>query len=273
MPGSDCDLARRLRSTEAVRWIYQPPRPWPGLGIYNAGQDHFTRASAWHDVAITQSRSRHPGRGWKRPSDCRRLRARRTAPVLCACTTGATDPTRSRRRARLPKSPTSLVLESSRVMRRCAFQILRWGRSTPFGSCSNNSTSPWAPNVRAFFEWKVTLGFSDIIALICPSARLWGSPINRVRMPAEYCAGLLTHAEGRAVFRDQLGEWIKLSPTPPHQAIWVWETCKDLAQRFEEWEDEALANSQVNQNIYFRDIVHYLWGLTRDILSIPKASP
>ncbi len=43
-------------------------------------------------------------------------------------------------------------------------------------------------DVRNFFKWGVTFGFSDLVALICPSALLWGSHINRARMPSRYCA-------------------------------------------------------------------------------------
>ncbi|KAI9883975.1 MAG: hypothetical protein M1823_004253 [Watsoniomyces obsoletus] len=114
-------------------------------------------------------------------------------------------------------------------------------------------------DIRNFFSWDVTFGFSDLIAIICPIARLAGSNINRIRMPARYCAGLLAHDVGRVVFRHKLHALLTVLPNPPPQAVRVLQICNKLARDHPECEDEARANAQRNRLTGFRDVVHNLW--------------
>ncbi|KAL9603554.1 MAG: hypothetical protein Q9219_001057 [cf. Caloplaca sp. 3 TL-2023] len=114
---------------------------------------------------------------------------------------------------------------------------------------------------------KTLFGFSDIIPLAAPMLRNRGSTVVRLPIPAEYTTGLLTHKEGFIIFRHRLNAFIASpqytgSPTSPVPAeiVWVREKYHALMQRFREWEDEVLANKQINnRSMAFLDACHDAW--------------
>ena len=98
-------------------------------------------------------------------------------------------------------------------------------------------------------------GFSDIIPLA--SAMLRGfdpqNTIARLPIPAEHTAGLLTHQEGFVIFRHRLDDFIaapQYTVTPalpvPYMIEEVREMYHEMMRDFPEWEDEVLANKQIN---------------------------
>ena len=104
-------------------------------------------------------------------------------------------------------------------------------------------------------------GFSDIVALAAPMFRQRGSTVIRLPIPAQHVVGLLTHKEGFVVFRHRLRECVASTETPvPEMVVWVQNTYMDLMKRFLEWEDEILANSQINNRAMdFLDACHDAW--------------
>ncbi|KAG6999492.1 hypothetical protein G7Y79_00034g069150 [Physcia stellaris] len=104
-------------------------------------------------------------------------------------------------------------------------------------------------------------GFSDIIPLAAPMFRQRNSTIVRVPIPAQYTVGLLTHKEGFVVFRHRLAEHLASLETPPPPMLsWVQDQYLQLMRAWPEWEDEVLANSQINnRSLEFLDACHDAW--------------
>ncbi|KAL8998820.1 MAG: hypothetical protein Q9169_002158 [Polycauliona sp. 2 TL-2023] len=98
-------------------------------------------------------------------------------------------------------------------------------------------------------------GFSDIIPLAGAMLRGYDaqSTLARLPMPAEYTTGLLPHQEGFVIFRHRLDDFIASPqytvspalPVPP-MIIAVRDMYHEMMGVFPEWEDEVLANSQIN---------------------------
>ncbi|KAL9001621.1 MAG: hypothetical protein Q9188_005411 [Gyalolechia gomerana] len=117
------------------------------------------------------------------------------------------------------------------------------------------------------FAPKCFFGFSDIIPLAAPMLRHRNSTIIRLPIPAEYSTGLLTHKEGFVIFHHRLDELIASSQyteSPslpvPDMIVWVRTKYQDLMQEYPEWEDEVLANKQINnRSMEFLDSCHFAW--------------
>lgn len=133
----------------------------------------------------------------------------------------------------------------------------------PTGSASKKIRDNRHPS----FEPKCIFGFSDIIPLAAPMLRHRNSTIIRLPIPAEYSTGLLTHKEGFIIFRHRLDELIaspQYTESPnlpvPGMILWVHAKYYELMQAYPEWEDEVLANSQVNnRSMEFLDSCHDAW--------------
>ena len=110
-------------------------------------------------------------------------------------------------------------------------------------------------------EPDVTFGFSDIIPMAAPMLRLRGSRIIRVPVPSEYSVGLTCHKEGFVIFRHRLDEYItERNGAVSAQIRWVRDQYKALRTQHLEWEDEALANAQINErDLAFLEKVHTCW--------------
>ncbi|KAL8948201.1 MAG: hypothetical protein Q9222_005592 [Ikaeria aurantiellina] len=115
-------------------------------------------------------------------------------------------------------------------------------------------------------------GFSDLIPLAAPMLRERGSTITRLPIPAQYTTGLLSHKEGFVVFRHRLEEFMN-SPRYTKQPqkympAFVQEVKKVytyLMVKFPQWEDEALANKQMNNRPKdFLDQCHGAWEVCTD---------
>ncbi|KAL8933835.1 MAG: hypothetical protein Q9216_006194 [Gyalolechia sp. 2 TL-2023] len=117
------------------------------------------------------------------------------------------------------------------------------------------------------FAPKCFFGFSDIIPLAAPMLRHRDSTIIRLPIPAQYSTGLLTHKEGLVIFRHRLGELIaspQYTECPslpvPEMIVWVRAKYHELMQEYPEWEDEVLANKQINnRSMDFLDSCHDAW--------------
>ncbi|KAL8935877.1 MAG: hypothetical protein Q9211_004473 [Gyalolechia sp. 1 TL-2023] len=117
------------------------------------------------------------------------------------------------------------------------------------------------------FAPKCLFGFSDIIPLAAPMLRHRNSTVIRLPIPAEYSTGLITHTEGLVIFRRRLGELIaspQYTESPslplPEMIVWVRTKYDELMQQYPEWEDEVLANNQINhRSMEFLDSCHLAW--------------
>ncbi|KAL8845276.1 MAG: hypothetical protein Q9176_000446 [Flavoplaca citrina] len=98
-------------------------------------------------------------------------------------------------------------------------------------------------------------GFSDIIALAGAMLRGYksASTLTRLPIPAEHTTGLLSHTEGFVIFRHRLDDFIvspqyTVSPARPVPAmvLAVRDMYYEMMDSFPEWEDEVLANKQIN---------------------------
>lgn len=132
---------------------------------------------------------------------------------------------------------------------------------------TGTATKKIRDNRHPSFAPKCLFGFSDIIPLAAPMLRDYDSTIIRLPIPAEYTTGLLTHKEGFVVFSHRLDEFIT---SPPHtekpslpvppMMLQVQHMYRHLRKEFPEWEDEVLANSQVNnRSTEFLAACHSAW--------------
>ncbi|KAL8728159.1 MAG: hypothetical protein Q9181_005442 [Wetmoreana brouardii] len=120
---------------------------------------------------------------------------------------------------------------------------------------TGTATKKIRDNRHPSFAPKCLFGFSDIIPLALPTLRetLCNSTVIRLPVPAEYTTGLLTHKEGFVLFSHRLDEFIRSSqytesprlPVPP-MVLQVQHMYRCIQQDYPEWEDEVLANSQIN---------------------------
>ena len=132
---------------------------------------------------------------------------------------------------------------------------------------TGSATKKIRDNRHPSFAPKCLFGFSDIIPLAAPMLRQRSDTITRVPIPAEYTTGLLTHKEGFVIFSHRLTELIDSpqyieSPNLPVPVMLLWVRTKysELKQQFREWEDEVLANKQINnRSMEFLDACHTAW--------------
>ncbi|KAI4234910.1 MAG: hypothetical protein LQ349_003495 [Xanthoria aureola] len=105
------------------------------------------------------------------------------------------------------------------------------------------------------FATKSLFGFSDIIPLAGAMLRGYDpqSTIARLPLPAEYTTGLLSHQEGFVIFRHRLDDFIagpQFTVAParpvPGMVLAVRDMYHAMMDEFPEWEDEVLANQQIN---------------------------
>ncbi|KAI4136351.1 MAG: hypothetical protein L6R39_007825, partial [Caloplaca ligustica] len=132
---------------------------------------------------------------------------------------------------------------------------------------TGSATKKIRDNRHPSFAPKCLFGFSDIIPLAAPMLRQRSSTVIRLPIPAEYTVGLLTHKEGFVVFRHRLDEFIAASqytetpslPVPP-MMLWVRSKYLKLMSQYPEWEDEVLANKQINnRSMDFLSACHAAW--------------
>ncbi|KAI4118754.1 MAG: hypothetical protein LQ345_001273 [Seirophora villosa] len=185
-----------------------------------------------------------------------------------------------------PKVPNSLYI-SSPLVDKLFFGILpgydrlhlpdyRMGNITDVSTTmysldpTGSATKKIQDNRHPSFAPDCLFGFADIIPLAAPMLRQRGSTIIRLPIPAQYTVGLLTHKEGFVVFRHRLADFIAslqpatatddTSPPAPHMALWVRDKYRELMKRFPEWEDEVLANSQINnRSLEFLNACNAAW--------------
>ncbi|KAL8947870.1 MAG: hypothetical protein Q9183_007742, partial [Haloplaca sp. 2 TL-2023] len=127
---------------------------------------------------------------------------------------------------------------------------------------TGTATKKIRDNRHPSFAPKCLFGFSDISPLAAPFLHetmlqepKQSHPI-RLPIPAQYTTGLLSHKEGFVVFSHRLDAFINSSryirekniarlPVPPG-LLKVQYAYKHLQKTWQEWEDEVLANSQIN---------------------------
>lgn len=110
-------------------------------------------------------------------------------------------------------------------------------------------------------EPRCTFGFSDIISLSAPMLHTTGSSIIRLPVLTEYCVGLTSHQEGFVVFHNRLKEYMtETEHVISDQAKWVLQQYETLKAHYPEWENEGLANDQVNDRSQdFLNDSHACW--------------
>ena len=110
-------------------------------------------------------------------------------------------------------------------------------------------------------EPTVTFGFSDLIPMGTGMLRIRGSTVIRLPVPTEYCVGLTCHTEGFVVFHHRLMEYIaERKGGVDHQVKRILKLYEDLKAQHDEWENEDLANEQINdRSIVFLDKAHDGW--------------
>ncbi|KAL9021289.1 MAG: hypothetical protein Q9185_001494 [Variospora sp. 1 TL-2023] len=143
---------------------------------------------------------------------------------------------------------------------------------------TGSATKKIRDNRHPSFAPDCLFGFSDIIPLAAPMLRQYSSTIIRLPIPAQYTVGLLTHKEGFVVFRHRLNRFIA-SPRyvterkdtglyAPYIAFWVRDKYCELMEHFPEWEDEVLANKQINnRSMQFLDACNAAWDYCTGHLS------
>ncbi|KAI9878079.1 MAG: hypothetical protein M1830_001990 [Pleopsidium flavum] len=106
-----------------------------------------------------------------------------------------------------------------------------------------------------------TFGFSDLIPLAAPMMHSNRSSVIRLPIPTEYCVGLTCHNEGFVIFHNRLKEYMaETKYTVSGQTKWVLDQYEMLKAQYLEWENEALANDQVNdRNQDFLQKSHACW--------------
>ncbi|KAL8715324.1 MAG: hypothetical protein Q9225_006407 [Loekoesia sp. 1 TL-2023] len=132
---------------------------------------------------------------------------------------------------------------------------------------TGSATKKIRDNRHPSFAPKCLFGFSDIIPLASPMLRHRNSTIIRLPIPTEDTTGLLTHKEGFVTFRHRLDQLIaspQYTESPslpvPYMVSCVRAKYHELMQQFQEWEDEVLANKQVNnRSMEFLDACHAAW--------------
>ncbi|KAI4099124.1 MAG: hypothetical protein L6R37_006117 [Teloschistes peruensis] len=118
---------------------------------------------------------------------------------------------------------------------------------------TGSATKKIRDNRHPSFAPKCLFGFSDIIPLAAPMLRRQNSTVIKLPVPAEYNTGLLAHKEGFVVFAHRLNEYIdspQYTSTPslpvPPRILHLRHFYCCMRSKYPEWEDEVLANSQVN---------------------------
>ncbi|KAL8766270.1 MAG: hypothetical protein Q9209_006902 [Squamulea sp. 1 TL-2023] len=120
---------------------------------------------------------------------------------------------------------------------------------------TGSATKKIRDNRHPSFAPKCLFGFSDIIPLAGAMLRSYdhASTVTRLPIPAEYTTGLLTHQEGFVVFRHRLDEFIASPQYTESPALPVPNMIEEvrfmyhgMMNDFPEWEDEVLANKQIN---------------------------
>lgn len=145
---------------------------------------------------------------------------------------------------------------------------------------TGSATKKIRDNRHPSFEPKCLFGFSDIIPLAAPMLRRYNSTVVKLPIPAEYTTGLLAHKEGFVVFARRLSEHINSPhytakpnlPVPPRMLHLQHFYCS-MRSKYPEWEDEVLANSQVNNrsarflhdcNVAWNGCTNYFVGLNQE---------
>ncbi|KAI4262608.1 MAG: hypothetical protein L6R42_002212 [Xanthoria sp. 1 TBL-2021] len=120
---------------------------------------------------------------------------------------------------------------------------------------TGKATKKIRDNRHPSFAPKSLFGFSDIIPLAGAMLRGYDpqSTIARLPIPAEYTTGLLSHQEGFVIFRHRLDDFIaspQYTDSPvrpvPDMILAVRDMYYAMMDEFPEWEDEVLANKQIN---------------------------
>ena len=131
------------------------------------------------------------------------------------------------------------------------------------------------------WDAECTYGFSDLIALAAPALRLKHSTIIRLPIPTPHYSSITSNREGFVVFYNRLKEYIaerdEIAVThsvgPPEkktsavskQIRWIMQQYESLKTKYIEWEDEVVANNQVNDRKQaFLKEVHASWDTTTD---------
>ena len=125
-------------------------------------------------------------------------------------------------------------------------------------------------------EPNVTFGFSDLISMASKMQRGRASTVVRLPVPTEYCGGLTCHIEGFVVFHQRLTEYLSgHTERASNQSKNILKQYENLKRKYVEWENEVLANEQVNdRGLAFLDNVHDCWDdATAYFRDIHKENP